>query len=119
MVCVGQGLLGKVKFTDGQMPSYPRTYLVISISSTQIGLLNVSSTAGKEHKLLYSTNRRLVHYNPPFLKDSFVKLDSLVYVAASEIDNFKILHNGECLASGELNEIVRLVLGKTHLPPGD
>lgn len=109
MVCVGQGICGKARFPDGQFPQYDRTYLVVSATPERIGILNVSSTAGKEHKLLFPTNKQLINYNPPFLKDSFVKLDSLVYVATTDINRFRILHGGDCLQEDELNSIIQLI----------
>ena len=109
MVCVGQGICGKARFVDGQYPQYDRTYLVVSVTPEKVGILNISSTAGKEHKLLFPNNRHIKNYNPPFLKDSFVKLDSLVYVDAADICSFHVLHHGDCLEQNELNEIIRLV----------
>ena len=109
MVCLGQGIYGKARFVDGQYPAYDRPYLVVSVSPERIGILNVSSTAGKDHKLLFPTNRAILNYNPPFRKESFVKLDSLVYISTSDICNFRILHNGECLEKCELYDIIRAV----------
>lgn len=109
MVCVGQGICGKVRFVDGQFPQYDRTYLVVSATPEKIGILNISSTAGKEHKLLFPKNKHIKNYNPPFLKDSFVKLDSLVYVNVADMGNFRILHHGDCLDQNELNEIIGLL----------
>ncbi len=62
----GQGLLGRVRFRDGATPRYDRPYLVVNVSDTHIEVLNISSTHGKEKKLLYPTNFELVHYNPLF-----------------------------------------------------
>lgn len=109
MLQVGQGVLGKVRFKDGDFPKYPRTYLVVSVTSTQIGLLNISSTAGKEHKLLFPTNRSIKNYEPPFKKDCFVKLDSLTYVPVSQTDEFLLLHGGDRLDPSELKSIISAV----------
>lgn len=109
MYSEGQGILGKLKFKDGTMPLYDRTYLIISVSKDNIGVLNVSSTIGKESKLLYPTNKRLTKYNPPFLKDSFVKLDSLMYVDIKDIKKCRILHKGDCLDNTELMEIINTI----------
>jgi len=110
MVQVGQGVLGCIRFKDGILPQNPRTFLVVFVSATQIGVLNVSSVAGKEHKLLFDTNKHINNYNPPFWKDSFVKLDSLVYITPAETAPLQILHNGDCLNQMELNEIIGLVV---------
>lgn len=73
----GQGILGKIRFVDGELPEYNRTYLIINVTSEYIEVLNVSSIRGKERKLAFPTNERLRSFKPPFLKPSFVKLDSL------------------------------------------
>lgn len=109
MLRVGQGVLGRIKFLDGQIPPYDRTYLVVSVNITQTGFLNVSSIAGKEHKLLYPSNKRITQYNPPFLKESFVKLDSLVFIPNEDTHSLQILHNGDCLQPNELNIILQLI----------
>jgi len=109
MVRIGQGIYGKARFVDGTYPQYDRTYLIVSVTSDHVGILNVSSIAGKEHKLLFPTNRKIINYNPPFLKDSFVKLDSLVYVATADIGQFRILHGGDCLQKQELDVIIQLI----------
>lgn len=109
MFCVGQGIYGKARFADGQYPQYDRTYLVVSTTPDKIGILNISSTAGKEHKLLFPKNKHIKNYNPPFLKDSFAKLDSLIYVDAADMCNFRVLHHGDCLEKNELNEIIALL----------
>ena len=93
----GQGVLGIVRFADGTMPSYDRTYLVVDTDVSGISLLNVSSVAGKERKLLYPTNREIKKFKPPFLKRSFVKLDSLVHITYAEATALKVLHNGASL----------------------
>jgi hypothetical protein len=110
MLHAGQGVLGKVRFADGQMPTYPRTYIVISVTVTEVGLLIVSSVAGKEHKLLFPTNLHIMNYDPPFLKDSFVKLDSLTYVCISDASQMQILHNGDLLNQTELSNIISSII---------
>ena len=106
----GQGLLGRIRFRDGAMPEYDRPYLVVSVSDTYIEILNVSSIRGKEKKLLYPTNFALVHYNPPFLKPSFVKLDSLTRINKSECSRLRLLCGGARLNNDDLNEVKRRVL---------
>ena len=106
MLEIGQALFGIARFRDGKMASYKRPFLVVYVDSEKVGLLNVSSTAGKEHKLLYESNRRIINYNPPFKKDSFIKLDSLIYISVEEVNSFTLLCNGEKLNDHELNHIL-------------
>lgn len=101
----GHGVLGRIRFVDGTIPSYDRTYLVVSVSNDYIELLNVSSIKGKERKLAFPTNERLRNYNPPFILPSFVKLDSLTRVSKSEWGNLQTLNGGRTLDSNELNRI--------------
>ena len=101
----GHGILGRIRFVDGTMPSYDRTYLVVAVANDYIEVLNVSSIRGKERKLAFPTNERLRNYNPPFVMPSFVKLDSLSRVSKSEWGNLQILNNGRTLDSNELNRI--------------
>ena len=111
MIRIGQGIYGKVNFVDGSAPEYDRPYLVIAVDSENIGVLNVSSVTGKEDKLFYPTNKYLNKHFPPFVKKTFVKLDSLVYIPVSEISSFSILANGGTLDEVELNAIIKKVLG--------
>ena len=107
---IGQGVLGIVPFKDGTVPAYRRTYLVVGVTGAEVELLNVSSSDGKEHKLLYQSNRVIVNYRPPFLKRSFVKLDSLVSIPLSTAKSLKILHNGDCLDGNELQLIIDSII---------
>lgn len=107
---VGQGVLGKVLFNDGTMPAYDRTYLVVGVTNVYIELLNVSSTVGKEHKLLFPSNKLIKNYNPPFIKSSFVKLDSLSRITLLEAANLKVLHGGDCLDNNELKDIIDSII---------
>lgn len=106
---VGQGVLGQITFRDGANPNYPRTYLVVGVYVDYIEVLNVSSTQGKEHKLLYKDNEEIKNYNPPFRKPSFVKLDSLTRVNKIDWRGLKILCNGQCLEQAELNKIISMI----------
>lgn len=110
MVRVGQGLLGKLAFKDGTYPTYSRPFLVAYVNLQNVGVLNVSSVVGKEHKLLFSSNMHIKNYKPPFIKDSFVKLDSLVYITLSEASNMTVLHNGDCLDQHEMNTIISKII---------
>ena len=107
MFQAGQGIYGRIRFTDGTLPDYDRAYLVVTVSNDRIGVLNVSSVAGKESKLLYPTNKLINKYFPPFPKRSFVKLDSLVYVSVSEMSNIRTLSNGDLMDPAELNSILK------------
>lgn len=105
----GHGILGKIRFVDGTMPKYDRTYLVVTVSDTYIEVLNVSSIKGKERKLAFPTNERLRLYNPPFLRPSFVKLDSLTKVFKAEWNNLQILNNGKTLDKEELKRVKQML----------
>lgn len=105
----GHGVLGKIRFSDGAMPEYNRTYLVVTVATEYIELLNVSSIKGKERKLAFSSNERLRRYNPPFLKPSFVKLDSLIRVAKEDADDLIVLNKGRTLEAGELSRIKNML----------
>ncbi len=111
---VGQGVLGKIRFVDGEFPAYDRTYLVVTVESDYIEVLNVSSIRGKERKLAFLTNERLRSYNPPFMMPSFVKLDSLTRVKSSDWGNLQVLNSGRTLDATELNRIKEL-LEKTRM----
>lgn len=105
----GQGVLGRIAFRDGATPEYDRTYLVVSVSTEHIEVLNVSSVRGKERKLAFPTNERLRVFCPPFLKPSFVKLDSLTRVDAAEWGALKLLYGGQPLDGSELARIQSLI----------
>ena len=101
----GQGVLGKIRFVDGKFPAYDRTYLVVTVKPDYIEVLNVSSIKGKERKLAFPTNERLRSFNPPFVKPSFVKLDSLTRVESNDWGNLQVLNSGRTLDSSELARI--------------
>lgn len=105
----GQGIFGRVKFKDGTYPLYDRPYLIIKVEKDYVEVLNVSSVKGKERKLAFPTNEKLLKYCPPFLKPSFVKLDSLTCLPKSEWNKFTILSNGLTLDKTELNRILQLI----------
>ncbi|MDD6035744.1 MAG: hypothetical protein PUC30_06090 [Lachnospiraceae bacterium] len=105
----GQGILGKIRFMDGEFPAYDRTYLVVTAKSEYIEVLNVSSIKGKERKLAFPTNEQLRLYNPPFVMPSFVKLDSLTRVESSDWGNLHVLNSGRTLDRTELARIKGLL----------
>ena len=106
---VGQVILGKIRFVDGEIPAYNRTYLVVTVESDYIEVLNVSSVKGKERKLAFPTNERLRTYNPPFVMPSFVKLDSLTRVESADWGNLQVLNSGRILDGNELARIKELL----------
>ena len=106
---VGQGVLGKIRFVDGEFPAYDRTYLVVTAEQDYIEVLNVSSIRGKERKLAFPTNERLRSYNPPFVLPSFVKLDSLTRVDRTDWGELKVLYSGKTLNEVELARIKGLL----------
>ena len=110
MLKIGQGLFGKIPFRDGGLPEYDRPYLVVTIDNEEIGLLNVSSVAGKEHKLLYPSNKRIIKYKPPFKVESFVKLDSLTRIPVQQATQLRVLHNGDQLDDSELQLLVNAIM---------
>ena len=110
MYKVGQGILGRIKLIDGYLPDKDRTYLIVEISDDVISILNVSSIQGKKRKVMFRDNYRLKEYNPPFVKPSFVKLDSLTKVTVEEISkNSHILHSGETLNNDDMDYILTYI----------
>ena len=107
MYNVGQGIFGKLQFTDGTNPDYERAYLIVDVLEDKIGVLNVSSAIGKGHKLFFPTNRYINNHFPPFPMKTFVKLDSLVYVSINELQSMSILANGQILDSAEIAAILK------------
>lgn len=105
----GQGILGRIRFVDGEIPAYDRTYLIVTAEPDYIEVLNVSSIKGKERKLAFPANERLRTYNPPFLVPSFVKLDSLTRVNRSDWGNLHMLNFGRALDKNELARIKNLL----------
>ena len=103
----GQAISAKLPFKNGTIARYNRPYLITKVyRNNEVDLIDVSSVKGKEHKLLFPTNHELSIYNPPFLKPSFVKLDSLRKIDSGMI-SYALLHKGELLNSNDLNEIRR------------
>ena len=107
---IGQGILGKIRFNDGEIPSYKRTYLIVGTYADYIEVLNVSSTQGKEHKLLFKFNRKIIKHYPPFQKPSFVKLDSLIKVPTRDYQKLILLAQGKTLDKNELQDIIKNII---------
>lgn len=108
---VGQGILGRIPFKDGEIPAYDRTYLIVTVETDYIEVLKVSSIRGKERKLAFRTNEPLRIYCPPFVKPSFVKLDSLTRVPSSEWENLILLNGGKALDYTELERVKKMCSG--------
>ena len=109
MFKVGQALMGKLRFKDGDFPQYSRPYLIVKVTDDFVEVLNVSGLGGKEHKAMFHTNYKLSQFSPPFIRSSFVKLDSLTVVNKADWHNFKLLDDGKCLNSYDLNNILNLI----------
>lgn len=105
---VGQGVKGRARFRDGEMPLYDRVYLVVEVGENYIGVLNLSSIRGKERKLAFDSNVKLERYNPPFYRPSFVKLDSLTYITVDDHFELTLLCDGKKLNTEELESILQM-----------
>jgi len=106
---IGQGVLAKIKYKDGFGTPKNRPYLIVGIDyeGCKIKILNVSTVQGKETKLVrYKTNIKLIKYNPPFIRESFVKIDSSQNVDFGQAEKFRLLCDGKVLAKSELDEIL-------------
>ncbi|BDR59493.1 hypothetical protein [Xylocopilactobacillus apicola] len=107
MVSVGQAYWGKTCFADGSMPAYIRPYLIVEVLEKGVYVLNVSSSKGKENKLIYKSNYFLKNNYPPFPKSSFVKLDSRKFISNEELKDFNLMCRGDKLNSKDLNFILK------------
>ena len=90
---------------DGKMPNKDRPYLIVAVGQNSIQTIDVSTIKNKEWKAGSYHNHILNSYNPPFLKPSFVKIDSLQTVELSECSNMRLLCGGARLDSIELKTI--------------
>lgn len=106
MAKVGQGVLINLDFADGGKGSYKRPFLIIDKIDEKLHLINVSSLKGKERKLGIKSNKRIVKFNPPFLKPSFVKLDAVYIIPDDEFINKNIICNKRSIHPFELKEII-------------
>ena len=83
---------------------YNRYMLVVETNQEEntIKMINVSSTAGKEHKLLYSSNKEIENY-APLPAPTFAKLDTLYTIDYfNELENF-IAFNRQKLSDEQFN----------------
>jgi len=108
MFQVGHVIKVKMPFLDGIQSQYPRPYLIIRADADTVDILNISSTSGKEHKLLYPTNIAILRYNPPLNVPSFVKLDSMQTVKISDLHSWgvKLYGNGQPLNQEDTERIL-------------
>jgi len=106
---VGQGILLQGNtFKGGTCDNGTHPYLIVGVSNTHIDILVLSSSANKLHKQAYASNYTLRNFNPPFIKPSFVKLDSLQQLKLEELNALKvrICAKGQVLNQTELNYIL-------------
>ncbi len=102
---IGQCIWVRIKYIDGKGIPKKRPYLVVGVNGNKINVLTVSSVEGKEHKLGFKDNYRLINFKPPFIKDSFVKLDSCQELDLDKID-YRIGDNGKVLNITDMDEIL-------------
>lgn len=107
---LGLGLLLQLPFADNGVLSSRRTFLVIGEEDNYVLMLNVSSTRGKEHKLLFDSNEEIINYNPPFEVKSFVKFDALYKVEKCTTLSRFTLCRGQSLDSNEFSRLYALYL---------
>ncbi|WP_342532800.1 hypothetical protein MHB40_15085 [Lysinibacillus sp. FSL K6-0057] len=107
-ISTGLGFLLQLPFADNGVVSYKRPYLVIGEENNFLLLLNVSSSKGKEHKLLLDSNEEIIKYKPPFKLKSFVKFDALYKVEKCPTLNKFILSQGQSLVKDELDRLIIL-----------
>ena len=105
MFAISQAILGRVSYINGENPDKDRVYLVVDVFSDGIEILDVSSVKGKEHKLFFTSNKEIKNYNPPFLKQSFVKLDTLRKIPIAQAGSLRLLAKGKVLDGNEMSII--------------
>ena len=108
MLLVGQCIAGQMAFKDGTMSAYWRPYLVMGVDAArrEVSILNISSTDGKEHKLLFPTNVPLLNSMPPLAKPSFVKADSLQVISFDNARDFDLLSGGALISPTDLKAVL-------------
>ena len=104
MLSQGQCIVGCVPFKDGTASLYRRPYLVVYVDAgrQELHILNISSVAGKEHKLKFPTNIQLKHSMPPLTQASFVKIDSCQKISFQAAEKFKLMANGTLMHRDDL-----------------
>lgn len=107
---VGQAFWGTIPYPDGVVPEYVRPYLVVGVDDEYIEILTASSVAGKEWKATLATNMLLENFDPPFIKRTFIKLDSLQRIPISSLGNVSLCRGGRILNSEELTRIIDSII---------
>lgn len=105
----GQAIFGRITYSDGSMPEYNRPYLIVAVEKNSVDVVSVSSTKGKEWKLMFADNSVIHDYNPPFYKSSFVKLNSVSKIPKSQLKNFFLMDEGKSLSRSEMKRIKRKI----------
>ena len=96
-------------YTDGTPTIKVRPYLIVKSDERHIYTLDVSTTAGKSKEWTTGARvHRLMRFDPPFPKKSFVKLDSLTCVPVSVARGWKMI-NRNPLDKEEMAQILRLM----------
>ena len=108
MFIQGQCIIGCVPFKDGTPSLYRRPYLVVHIDDErqEVHILNISSIAGKEHKLNFPSNIPLNHSMPPLTQASFVKVDSCQQISFQLAQSFKLMSGGELMQADDLAAVL-------------
>ena len=108
MYAAGQCVIGRLPFKDGTPSLYWRPYLIIAVDKTlqEVSILNISSVAGKEHKLGFHANVLLKHSIPPLTKPSFVKTDSCQVICFDTAKDFFLLADGFIMPAADLNTVL-------------
>jgi len=107
MLEAGQAVLAQYPYRNGTEAEYPRPYLIVRITSTEADILSVSSIRGKERKVLFDSNCKIRVHFPPFLKPSFVQLDSLQTRPINDLLSKKLLAGGQKLNDEDLRNILQ------------
>lgn len=108
--------VGGLPFPDGNGSQNARPYPIVKITESDLYILNVSSI-GSRPKFVKSVryeNHSIRTYNPPFVRPSFVKMDSLICVSAEFAKKWRLLAGGKCLNDEDLSEILA-EMGKRNL----
>ena len=111
MFTVGQCIAGQLAFKDGFSSIYWRPYLIVGIDGErkEIEILNISSIAGKEHKLRFPYNVTLLDSMPPLLKPSFAKVDSLQVISLDCAQGFDLLSGGALISQSDLDAVLKML----------
>lgn len=102
----GHVLALKFPFANGTPCNTKRPFLVIDKKDGNLDLLNISSTRGKERKLLFSSNEKIINWDPPLDQPSFLKMDELYTIDYFE-ELYKSIYKGRSpINSDEFSRLV-------------